>query len=52
MRLPLEKENRKMRQELHQSSLETAKEGFLELPTKAGLGIELNPVALEKYRAG
>jgi galactonate dehydratase len=52
MRLPLEEENRKMRQELHQSSLETAKEGFLELPTKAGLGIELDPAALEKYRAG
>jgi galactonate dehydratase len=52
MRLPLEEENRKMRQELHQSSLETAKDGFLELPTKAGLGIELNPAALEKYRAG
>jgi galactonate dehydratase len=52
MRLPLEEENRKMRQELHQSSLETAKEGFLELPMKAGLGIELNPAALERYRAG
>jgi galactonate dehydratase len=51
LRVPLEAENRRMRQELHQSSLETASSGFLELPSKPGLGIELNPSALEKYRA-
>jgi galactonate dehydratase len=52
LRLPVEEENRKMRQELHQSSLEAIKEGFLDLPVKPGLGIDLNPAALEKYRVG
>jgi galactonate dehydratase len=50
MRIPLEEANQKMRLELHQSSLERIEKGYVALPTKPGLGIELNQSGLEKYR--
>ena len=43
--------DREMRAALVSAGLETAHDGFLELPRGPGLGIEVNQAALEKYHA-
>jgi galactonate dehydratase len=43
--------DREMRAAMVSAGLETARDGFLELPRGPGLGIEVNQAALEKYRA-
>lgn len=49
--LPTAEEDRAMRREIVSPGLETGKDGFLELTNSSGLGITVNEVALEKYRA-
>lgn len=49
--LPDAPEDRAMRAALVPASVETPKDGFLQLPTGPGLGIEVNESALEKYHA-
>jgi galactonate dehydratase len=43
--------DREMRAAIVSAGLETARDGFLELPRGPGLGVEVNEVALEKYHA-
>jgi galactonate dehydratase len=43
--------DREMRTAIVSAGLETARDGFLELPQGPGLGIEVNEAALEKYHA-
>ena len=43
--------DREMRAAIVSAGLETARDGFLELPRGPGLGIEVNQAALEKYHA-
>ena len=40
-----------MRAELVGAGVESVTEGFFQLPTAPGLGISLNPDAVQKYRA-
>jgi galactonate dehydratase len=42
--------DRRVRSEIVSQPVETVKDGFLALPTGAGLGIEVNEAALEKYK--
>ena len=39
-----------LRQELLKEPITVAREGFVTLPDRPGLGVELDPVAVEKYR--
>jgi galactonate dehydratase len=48
--LPAADEDRRMREEIAGGSIETVRDGWLSLPTAAGLGIRVNPDALAKYR--
>jgi galactonate dehydratase len=43
--------DREMRAAIVSTGLETARDGFLDLPRGPGLGIEVNQAALEKYHA-
>lgn len=47
---PAAEQDRRMRAELVSGSIEAVRDGFLELPTGAGLGIEVNEAALERYK--
>ena len=49
--VPTAAADREMRAAIVSGGLETARDGFLELPRGPGLGIEVNERALEKYRA-
>jgi galactonate dehydratase len=49
--VPAAEQDRTMRRELISPALETGTGGFLELTNAPGLGITVNEVALEKYRA-
>jgi galactonate dehydratase len=48
---PQDAADREMRAAIVSAGLETARDGFLELPRGPGLGIEVNEAALEKYHA-
>lgn len=48
--LPETEQDRQMRAELTNRSVEIVKDGFAELPTGPGLGITVNGQALEKYK--
>jgi galactonate dehydratase len=48
---PEDAADRAMRAEIVSASIETPRDGFLELPRAPGLGIEVNERALEKYHA-
>jgi galactonate dehydratase len=47
---PMADEDRQMRARLAGESLETVKDGFLQLTTRPGLGITVNETALNEYR--
>jgi galactonate dehydratase len=47
---PADPKDREMRAAIA-GEIETPRDGFLQLPTGAGLGIQVNEAALEKYRA-
>jgi galactonate dehydratase len=47
---PMAEEDRRMRARLTGESLETVKDGFLQLPRRPGLGITVNEAALSEYR--
>jgi galactonate dehydratase len=49
--VPMAAEDRSMRTEIVSPGVETARNGFLELPKGDGLGITVNEAALEKYHA-
>jgi galactonate dehydratase len=49
--LPADPKDRAMRADLIAGALETPRDGFLQLPTGPGLGIQVNESALEKYHA-
>ncbi|MEO8597637.1 MAG: mandelate racemase/muconate lactonizing enzyme family protein [Candidatus Solibacter sp.] len=49
--VPADPKDREMRAAIVAGGLETPKDGFLQLPTTPGLGIEVNESALEKYHA-
>lgn len=49
--LPHDPKDREMRSAIVSGGLETPRDGFLQVPTGPGLGIEVNESALEKYRA-
>jgi galactonate dehydratase len=49
--LPEDPRDREMRAAIVSAGLESPRDGFLELPLRAGLGIEVNETALEKYHA-
>ena len=49
--LPQHPKDREMRAAIASGGIETPRDGFLQLPTGSGLGIEVNESALEKYRA-
>jgi galactonate dehydratase len=49
--LPSDPRDREMRAAIVPGGLETPRDGFLQLPTGPGLGIQVNESALEKYRA-
>jgi galactonate dehydratase len=49
--LPHDPQDREMRSAIVSGGLETPPDGFLQVPTGPGLGIEVNESALEKYRA-
>jgi galactonate dehydratase len=49
--LPSDLKDREMRAAIVSGDLETPRDGFLQLPTGPGLGIQVNESALEKYRA-
>ena len=49
--LPSDPKDREMRAAIVSGDLETPRDGFLQLPTGPGLGIQVNESALEKYRA-
>ena len=48
---PADAVDREMRAAIVPAAIETPRDGFLELPTGPGLGIEVNEAALEKYHA-
>ena len=48
--LPSDERDRRMRSELISQPVETVRDGFAALPTAAGLGVEVNESALEKYK--
>ncbi|MGA2113977.1 MAG: enolase C-terminal domain-like protein [Bryobacteraceae bacterium] len=48
---PADAADRAMRAEIVSARIETARDGFLELPRAPGLGIDVNEQALEKYHA-
>ena len=48
---PQDAKDRDMRAAIVSGSLETPRDGFLQLPTAPGLGIDVNESALEKYHA-
>jgi galactonate dehydratase len=48
--LPEAEEDRRMRAELCSGWTETARDGYAELPTSTGLGIQVNEAALERYQ--
>jgi galactonate dehydratase len=47
---PEDEKDRRMRREMVKEPVETVKDGFLSLPSGAGLGITVNPDALQRYR--
>ena len=47
---PADERDRRMRSELVSQPIETVRDGFAALPSGAGLGIEVNESALEKYK--
>ena len=47
--LPITEEDRRMRAAIAGGAIETVRDGFAALPTKPGLGIEVNEQALERY---
>jgi galactonate dehydratase len=49
--LPADPKDREMRAAIVGGAIETPKDGFLQLSTAPGLGIEVNESALEKYHA-
>ncbi len=49
--LPDDPKDREMRAAIVSGGVETPRDGFLQLPTGPGLGIQLNESALEKYHA-
>ncbi len=49
--LPSDPKDREMRAAIISADLETPRDGFLQLPTGPGLGIQVNESALERYRA-
>jgi galactonate dehydratase len=49
--LPDDPQDREMRAAIVPGGLETPRDGFLNLPTAPGLGIQVNESALEKYHA-
>jgi galactonate dehydratase len=49
--LPEDPKDREMRAAIVSGGLETPREGFLQLPSGPGLGIQVNESALEKYHA-
>jgi len=49
--LPADPKDREMRAAIVGGDVETPRDGFLQLPTAPGLGIQVNEAALEKYRA-
>jgi galactonate dehydratase len=49
--LPRDPKDREMRSAIVSAGLETPRNGFLQIPTGPGLGIEVNEPALEKYHA-
>jgi galactonate dehydratase len=49
--LPPDPKDREMRAAIVSGDLETPRDGFLQLPTGPGLGIQVNESALEKYHA-
>jgi galactonate dehydratase len=48
---PDDPRDREMRAAIVSDGLETPRDGFLQLPTGPGLGIQVNETALEKYHA-
>jgi galactonate dehydratase len=48
---PSDPKDREMRAAIAGAEIETPHDGFLQLPTGPGLGIQVNEAALEKYRA-
>jgi len=49
--LPQDPKDREMRSAIVSGGLETPRDGFLQVPTGPGLGIDVNESALEKYHA-
>jgi galactonate dehydratase len=49
--LPRDPKDREMRSAIVSGDLETPRDGFLQVPTGPGLGIQVNESALEKYHA-
>ena len=49
--LPADPKDREMRAAIVSGGLETPRDGFLQLPTGPGLGIQVNESALEEYHA-
>jgi len=49
--LPSDPKDREMRAAIVSGGLETPRDGFLQIPTGPGLGIQVNELALEKYHA-
>lgn len=48
--VPKDDADRRMRAEIAGKDIETVRDGFLALPTGAGLGIEVNEAAFERYK--
>ncbi len=48
---PAAAEDRRMRAELVSAPIESVREGYFSLPVAPGLGVTLNPDAVQKYRA-
>jgi galactonate dehydratase len=49
--LPSDPKDREMRAAIVSGAIETPRDGFLQIPTAPGLGIQVNESALEKYHA-
>jgi galactonate dehydratase len=49
--MPRDSKDREMRAAIVAGAIETPRDGFLQVPTTPGLGIEVNESALEKYHA-
>ena len=49
--LPRDSKDREMRSAIVSGGIETPRDGFLQVPTGPGLGIQVNESALEKYHA-